>query len=86
MMTRANRAYCSLPVPNFSAIGIMPMIVAKEVIKMGRRRTRQEVITANHEESRRLCLYRAREQSVLGSDFQPGVFKVVRARNEFQCE
>ncbi len=47
MMARASGAYCSLPVPSFSAMGIMPMMVASEVIKMGRSRTRQEVITAS---------------------------------------
>ncbi len=46
-MARASGAYCSLPVPSFSAIGTMPMMVASEVIRIGRRRTRQDVITAS---------------------------------------
>ena len=46
-MARAMGAYCSPPVPSFSAMGIMPMMVASEVIRMGRRRTRQAVITAS---------------------------------------
>ena len=46
MMVRASGAYCSLPVPSFSAIGTMPMMVANEVIRIGRNRTRHEVITA----------------------------------------
>ena len=47
MMARASGAYCSLPVPSFRAMGTIPMMVASEVIKIGRRRTRQEVITAS---------------------------------------
>ncbi len=47
MMARASGAYCSLPVPSFSAMGTMPMMVASEVIRMGRSRTRQDVITAS---------------------------------------
>ncbi len=47
MMARAMGVYCSAPVPNFIAMGIMPMIVASEVIRMGRRRTRHAVITAS---------------------------------------
>src|SRR5208337_822313 len=47
MMVRANGAYCSLPVPSLRAIGNMPMMVASEVIRMGRKRTRQDVITAS---------------------------------------
>ena len=35
MMARASGAYCSLPVPSFSAIGTMPMMVASEVIRIG---------------------------------------------------
>jgi hypothetical protein len=40
MMARAMGVYCSAPVPNFIAMGVMPMIVASEVIRMGRSRTR----------------------------------------------
>ncbi len=47
MMARAMGVYCSPPVPSFIAIGIIPMMVASEVIRMGRRRTRQAVITAS---------------------------------------
>ena len=47
MMTRASGAYCSLPVPSFKAIGTMPMMVASEVIRIGRSRTRQAVMTAS---------------------------------------
>ena len=47
MMARASGAYCSLPVPSFSAMGTMPMMVASDVIRIGRRRTRQAVITAS---------------------------------------
>ena len=43
MMARASGAYCSLPVPNASAIGTIPMMVASEVMRIGRRRTRQDV-------------------------------------------
>ena len=39
MIARAMGVYCSAPVPNFSAMGIMPMMVASEVIRMGRRRS-----------------------------------------------
>ena len=46
-MARAIGVYCSAPVPNFIAIGIMPMIVASEVIKIGRSRTRQAVMMAS---------------------------------------
>ncbi len=46
-MARAMGAYCSDPVPSFNAIGSIPMIVAREVIRMGRNRTRQAVITAS---------------------------------------
>ena len=46
-MARASGAYCSLPVPIFKAIGTIPMMVASEVIRIGRKRTRQEVITAS---------------------------------------
>ena len=39
---RAKGAYDSLPSPIFKAIGINPMMVASEVIRMGRSRTRQD--------------------------------------------
>ena len=47
MIAWAMGAYCSAPVPSFMAIGIIPMMVASEVIRMGRSRTRQAVITAS---------------------------------------
>ena len=47
IMARAMGVYCSAPVPNFIAMGVMPMIVASEVIRMGRSRTRHAVITAS---------------------------------------
>src|ERR1700758_1847219 len=47
MMVRARGAYCSLPVPSLRAMGIIPMMVANDVIKIGRSRTLQEVITAS---------------------------------------
>ena len=47
MMARAIGVYCSPPVPSFMAIGVMPMMVASDVIRMGRRRTRQAVTTAS---------------------------------------
>ena len=47
MMARAMGVYCSPPVPSFIAIGIIPMMVASEVIRIGRSRTRQAVITAS---------------------------------------
>ena len=47
IMARAMGVYCSAPVPNRSAMGIMPMIVASEVIRMGRSRTRHAVTTAS---------------------------------------
>ena len=47
MMGCAMGAYCSAPVPSLSAIGIMPMMVASDVIRIGRRRTRHAVITAS---------------------------------------
>ena len=47
IMAWAMGAYCSAPVPSLSAIGIMPMMVASDVIRMGRRRTRHDVITAS---------------------------------------
>ena len=47
IMERASGAYCSLPASSARAIGIMPRIVAKEVIKTGRKRTRQAVATAS---------------------------------------
>ena len=47
MMARAIGVYCSPPSPSFMAIGIMPMMVASEVIRIGRSRTRQAVITAS---------------------------------------
>ena len=46
-MARAMGAYCSEPVPNLSAMGIMPIMVAKDVIRIGRKRTRQAVMTAS---------------------------------------
>ncbi len=45
MIARASGAYCSLPVPSFSAIGANPIMVASDVIKIGRSRTRHDVIT-----------------------------------------
>ena len=47
MMARAMGVYCSPPSPSFIAIGIIPMMVASEVIRMGRRRTRQAVTMAS---------------------------------------
>src|SRR5262245_46028225 len=47
MMARASGAYCSLPVPSFRAMGIIPIMVANDVINIGRSRTLQEVITAS---------------------------------------
>ncbi len=47
MIARAMGVYCSAPVPILSAIGIMPMMVASEVIRIGRNRTRQAVMTAS---------------------------------------
>ena len=47
MMARAIGVYCSAPVPSFSAMGIIPIIVASEVIRIGRRRTRHAVMTAS---------------------------------------
>jgi hypothetical protein len=43
MMARAMGVYWSPPVPSFMAIGSIPMMVASEVIRMGRYRTRQAV-------------------------------------------
>ena len=43
MIARASGAYASLPVPSFSAIGISPMTVASDVIRIGRRRIRHDV-------------------------------------------
>ena len=47
MMTRAKGAYASLPVSSFNAMGRSPTIVASEVIRIGRRRMRQEWATAS---------------------------------------
>ena len=60
MMARANGAYASEPVPNFKAMGIKPRIVANEVIRMGRKRTRQAVPTASRK-ALALGAQRARE-------------------------
>jgi hypothetical protein len=58
IMARAIGAYCSAPVPSFIARGIMPMMVASDVIRIGRSRTLQAVMTASFGESpcdSRLC-------------------------------
>ena len=47
IIARANGAYCSLPASSARAIGIMPRIVANEVIRTGRKRTRQAGATAS---------------------------------------
>ena len=47
MMARAIGVYCSAPSPNFKAMGIIPMIVASEVIRIGRNRTRHAVMMAS---------------------------------------
>ena len=51
MMARAMGVYCSPPVPSFMAMGIIPMMVASDVIRIGRRRTRQAVMTASTTDS-----------------------------------
>ena len=47
MMARANGAYCSLPASSAIAIGIRPRIVAREVMRIGRKRTRHARATAS---------------------------------------
>ena len=47
IIARAIGVYCSPPSPSFIAMGIMPIIVASEVMRIGRRRTRQAVTTAS---------------------------------------
>ena len=49
MIARASGAYASLPVPSFSAIGTRPMIVASDVIRIGRSRMRHELTTASQQ-------------------------------------
>ena len=43
----AKGAYASLPTPSFIAIGSRPMIVASDVIKIGRNRTLPDIATAS---------------------------------------
>ena len=46
IIARASGAYCSLPASSANAIGIMPRIVANDVINTGRMRTRHATATA----------------------------------------